>query len=91
MLPLERGKFRHLATIGRGDFFGELAFLDRGHRSANAVTKESTGLYVLSRTRLNELSHSNAEFGVQIFARLAHAIAMRLRDADAELRTLQER
>ena len=91
MLPLERGKFHHLATIGRGDFFGELAFLDRGQRSANAISKGRTDLYVLSRSRLNELSHSSAEFGVQIFARLAHAIALRLRQADAELRMLQER
>ena len=91
MLPLERGKFHHLATIGRGDFFGELAFLDRGQRSANAITKGKTDLYVFSRSRLNELSHSNAEFGVQIFARLAHVIAVRLREADAELRMLQER
>ena len=91
MLPLERGKFHHLATIGRGDFFGELAFLDRGQRSANAVAKGRTDLYVLSRSRLNELSHLNAQFGVQIFARLAHVIALRLRQADAELRMLQDR
>jgi len=91
MLPLERGKFHHLATIGRGDFFGELAFLDRGQRSANAAAKGRTDLYVLSRSRLNELSHLNAQFGVQIFARLAHVIALRLRQADAELRMLQDR
>jgi SulP family sulfate permease len=91
MLPLERGKFHHLATIGRGDFFGELAFLDRGKRSANALAKGRTDLYVLSRSRLNGLSHSNPQFGVQIFARLAHVIAMRLRQADAELRMLQDR
>ena len=91
MLPLERGKFHHLATIGRGDFFGELAFLDKGQRSANAVAKVKTDLYVLSRSRLNELSHSHPQFGVQIFARLAHVIAVRLREADAELRMLQER
>lgn len=91
LLPLDRGKFHHLATIGRGDFFGELAFLDKGARSANAVTKTATDLYILSRSRLNELSHSNPGFGVQIFARLAHAIALRLRQADAELRMLQER
>lgn len=91
LLPLERGKFHHLATIGRGDFFGELAFLDKGVRSANAVTKLPTDLYILSRSSLNELSRSHPQFGVQIFARLAHAIALRLRQADAELRMLQER
>ena len=91
MLPLESGKYHHLATIGRGDFFGELSFLDRGIRSADVVAKVPTDLYVLSRTRFNEQSKSNPIFGVQVFARLAHAIALRLRQTDAELRALEER
>ncbi|MBF8295966.1 MAG: sulfate transporter [Bacteroidetes bacterium] len=91
MLPLESGQYHHLATIGRGDFFGELSFLDRGIRSADVVAKVPTDLYVLSRTRFNEQSKSNPIFGVQVFARLAHAIALRLRQTDAELRALEER
>jgi CRP-like cAMP-binding protein len=91
MLPLESGKHHHLATIGRGDFFGELSFLDRGIRSADVVAKVPTDLYVLSRTRFNEQSKSNPVFGAQVFARLAHAIALRLRQTDAELRVLEER
>lgn len=91
MLPLDRGKRHHLATIGTGDFFGELAFLDKGKRSADVETKVPTDLYVLSRARFNEQSRSNPEFGVKVFARLARAIALRLRQTDAELRALQER
>ncbi len=91
MLPLERGKRHHLATIGAGDFFGELAFLDKGVRSADVEAKVPTDLYVLSRARFNVQSRSNPEFGVQVFARLAHAIALRLRQTDAELRALEER
>lgn len=91
MLPLEKGKQHHLATIGRGDFFGEVAFLDRGHRSADAVAKVRTDLFVLSRSQFNKLSRSDATIGVQVFARVAHALAVRLRQADAELRTLEER
>jgi len=91
MLPLEGGKRHHLATIGRGDFFGELSFLDRGVRSADAEAKVPTDLYVLSRTRFNVQSRSDPAFGVQVFARLASAIAERLRQTDAELRVLEER
>lgn len=91
MLPLEKGKYHHLATIGRGDFFGEVVFLDRGHRSADAVAKVRTELFVFSRLQFNKLSRSDATVGVQIFARVAHALALRLRQADAELRTLEER
>ena len=91
LLPLEGGKHHHLATIGRGDFFGEIAFLDRGLRSADVEAKVATDLYVLSRSRFNEQSRSDPVFGVQVFARLASAIAERLRLADVELQALEER
>ena len=91
MLPLEGGKRHHLATIGRGDFFGELSFLDRGVRSADVEAKVPTDLYLLSRARFNEQSRANAAFGAQVFSRMAFAIAERLRQADAELRVLEER
>ena len=91
LLPLEGRKYHHLATIGRGDFFGEIAFLDRGVRSADVEAKVATDLYVLSRSRFNEQSRSDPVLGVQVFARLASALAERLRQADAELRALEER
>jgi sulfate permease, SulP family len=91
LLPLEGGEHHHLATIGRGDFFGELSFLDRGIRSADAEAKVPTDLYGLSRALFNVQSRSDAVLGVHVFARLASAIAERLRQADAELRVLEER
>ena len=91
LLPLEGGKRHYLATFGRGDFFGEITFLDRGIRSADAEAKTPVDLYVLSRSLLNEQSRSDASIGVRIFARLALEIAERLRQADAELRVLEER
>jgi SulP family sulfate permease len=91
MLPLEGGKWHHLATIGRGDFFGEISFLDRGARSADTEAKAQTDLFVLSRARFNTISRLDASLGVQVFARMAFTIAERLRGTDAELRMLEER
>ena len=91
LLPLEGGKVHHLATVGRGNFFGEVAFLDRGTRSAHVEAKVPTDLYVFSRTRFNAQAKADAAFGVRVFARLALAIAKRLRQTDAELRVLEER
>jgi len=91
LLPLEGGKYHHLATICQGGVIGELAFLDRGVRSADVEAKVDTDLYVLSRSRFNELARSNAAMGVQIFARLALSIAESLRQTDAELSILEER
>jgi sulfate permease, SulP family len=91
LLPLEGGKFHHLATICQGGVIGELAFLDRGVRSADVEAKVDTELYVLSRSRFNKLARANAAMGVQIFARLALSIAESLRQSDAELSILEER
>jgi SulP family sulfate permease len=91
LLPLDGGKQHHLATIGRGDFFGELSFLQSGPHSADAEAKVATDLYVLSRSQFNMHLQSDAPGSTQIFARLALVIADKLRQTDAELRALEER
>ena len=91
LLPLEGGKYHHLATLCQGGVIGELAFLDRGIRSADVEAKVDTDLYVLSRSRFNDVARANAAIGVQVFARLALSIAESLRQTDAELQVLEER
>jgi len=90
VLPLENNRYHILATFGRGNFFGEIAFLDHGVRSADAVAATDTDVFVISRVRLDELSRSNPTLGVMLFARLARGLAIRLRYTDAELRALKE-
>jgi SulP family sulfate permease len=91
LLPLEGGKRHHLATFGAGDFFGELAFLDRQPRSADVEAATAAGLYVLSRERFDSLLHTNPALCGKIFERLAFSVSRRLRVADTELRGLEER
>jgi SulP family sulfate permease len=91
LLPLEGGLRHHLATVGRGSFFGEVSFLDGGRRSADAEAKEATDLYVLSRTHFDSVAGEDAAMAARVFARLASAIGERLRQADAELRILEGR
>ena len=90
VLPLENNRYHILATFGRGNFFGEIAFLDHGARSADAVAATDTDVFVISRFRLDEISRSNPTLGVMLFARLARGLAIRLRYTDAELRALKE-
>jgi len=91
LLPLGAGKRHHLATFGRGDFFGEIAFLDRGQRSADAEARTPAEIYALSRGRFEELASRNPAIGRVLFERLSIALAQRLRSADAELLVLEER
>ena len=91
ILPLEQtGKHHHVATFGRGDFFGEIAFLTGKKRTAHAIANGTTDLYVFSRSRFGAFCRKRPETGVMILERLAHAVALRLRDADKELRRLKD-
>lgn len=87
-IVLPAGATHHnLASFGRGNFFGELAFLDRGSRSADAIAVTPVDLFVLSRTRFDDLSRAQPLIGVKLFARIARTLALRLRRSDQELRT----
>lgn len=90
-LPLLGGKRHHLATFGQGDFFGEMAFLDRQHRSADAEARTDCELYVLSRREFDMQVSGDAILGVHVFERIAFAISLRLRQTDNELRVIEDR
>lgn len=89
VLPLG-GTHHNLASFGRGNFFGEIAFLDRGARTANAIATTVVDLFVISRARIDEMSRAQPVIGVKVFARLARSLALRLRRTDAELRTFYD-
>ena len=91
LLPLKGGKHHHLSTFAQGDYFGEMAFLDHRQRSADAVAKIDCDLYVLSRKEFNAQVYNDAVLGVRIFARIASAISLRLRQTDSELCALEDR
>jgi SulP family sulfate permease len=90
VLPLNAGNYHNLASFGRGNFFGEIAFLSRDVRSADALATTATDLFVISRARFDEVSRGHPLAGVKVYARLARALALRLRHTDAELRALYD-
>jgi SulP family sulfate permease len=91
VLPLkETHRQHHLAVFGPGDFFGEVAFLARTPRTADAIALSETGLYVISRDAFDEISRRTPAITAAFFQRLATVEALRLRDADRELRRLQD-
>lgn len=55
VLASSEGEEAIIATLRRGDFFGELAVLDGAERSATAIAFEPTELYALSRGPFLEL------------------------------------
>ena len=69
---------RKVATLGPGQYFGELALLDRRPRSASVISDTEMTLLVLGQREFNAvLGHVPA-----LSRKLLAAMATRLRDSD---------
>lgn len=88
-LPLADGRALHLATFDRGDFFGDMSFLDQRARSADAVASTRTELFAISRRDFDHAAETHPRLGF-IFAHMARILALRLRQTDSELAALEE-
>ncbi len=90
VLSLADGKHFHLLTIGTGGVFGEMAFIDKITRSADAISVDHTNLFVLSRDKFNQVTAVHPAVSGMVFERLALLIANRLRQSNKELKVFQE-
>jgi len=74
-----RRKNRKVATLGRGQFFGELSLLDRGPRSATVVAETDMTLVVLGQREFLGVIDEVPAMAHKLLA----ALAGRLREADS--------
>lgn len=87
---LKAGKTKPVASFGRGDFFGGLAFLDNQPRPNDAVAVTDTEVYALSRQQFNEIAAHHKRLAFNIAMAMAQLLAKRLRQTEAKLTALQE-
>jgi CRP-like cAMP-binding protein len=57
---------QHLATLGQGDFFGEIALIEHGRRTASVVTTAPTTLAVMSPASFAAMRREMAEVAIRI-------------------------
>lgn len=88
--PIGAGRTRHIATFGRGDFFGGLAFLDGRPRGNDAISGTETECFVLSIEQFNKLSEEHKKLAFNLLTAISRSLALRLRHADTEIAMLQE-
>lgn len=63
-----------LETVGAGGIFGEMALLDRTHRSATAIARERTVVVRLSRDRFEALIRHEPRFALHVMGVLAERL-----------------
>jgi CRP/FNR family transcriptional regulator, cyclic AMP receptor protein len=79
-----RGVEKTLATLEKGEFFGEMAILNDKPRSASAETIEASDMLVIDRKTFDTLLRSNVEIAIRFIKRLAD----RLREANEQMEAL---
>jgi sulfate permease, SulP family len=80
----------HIATFGRGEFFGGLAFLDHQPRGNDALASVDTELFVLTQEKFRFVAEQHKRIAFVLILQLARTLAIRLRHTDDELTLLQE-
>jgi len=76
-----------IATLRRGQSFGEIALVDEGLRSASArAVQKETQLLVISRDKLIMLCETYPQLGYRLMYNLAADLAMKIRNTDLRIR-----
>lgn len=76
-----------IATLRRGQSFGEIALVDEGLRSATAqARKKNTRLLILPREKILMLCETYPQLGYRMMYNLAADLAMKLRHTDLKVR-----
>lgn len=72
-----------IASMGNGQIFGELAFLDGAARVAMAVASQASILLVMQRSAFNNLVQREPHLGMVVMRNIAIELSNRLRRANA--------
>jgi SulP family sulfate permease len=87
-LTTKKNESYRISSFGRGNFFGELSFLDRAARSADAIADSDVDLYVLSRDDFEKFASEHETSSIIFLEGLASVLAGRLRLTNIELSAL---
>ena len=88
LIGKEESKGSHtIATLRRGQSFGEVSLVDEGLRSAGAqCSQQDTHLVVIPRDKLLLLCDTYPQLGYRLMRNLAADLAMKLRHTDLQMR-----
>jgi len=76
-----------IATLRRGQNFGEVALVDEGLRSASAcASQKDTRLLIIPRDKLIMLCDTYPQLGYRLMYNLAADLAMKIRNTDLRIR-----
>ncbi len=84
----EGREFKTLAILAAGDFFGEMALIDKAARFAQARASGDSALYEVSRPQFFSFIKDHAETGVGVISEIMRTVFRRLQHTSSELTML---
>lgn len=76
-----------IATLRRGQSFGEISLVDQGLRSATArCAQHGTQLLIIPRNKLMSLCDTYPQLGYRLMRNLAADLALKIRNTDMRIR-----
>jgi hypothetical protein len=90
ILDPAQGTFKTLTVIAPGDFFGEMALLEKEPRSASAVALTDGEALAFSAEEFNRWFSQDARLPVRLFLPFVSTLSARLRDTTREMTTFLE-
>jgi CRP/FNR family cyclic AMP-dependent transcriptional regulator len=87
MVGRDEGEATTIATLRRGQSFGEVSLVDEGLRSARALCAQPEArLVIIPREKLMLLCDTYPQLGYRLMRNLAADLAMKIRNTDLQVR-----
>jgi CRP-like cAMP-binding protein len=74
-----------LAILARGEFFGEMSFVDGDRTSARAVAREPTEVRVIDPGIIDNFNEVDPSFGSRLYRSIAAILVKRLRTTSLDV------
>ncbi|MBI3181037.1 MAG: cyclic nucleotide-binding domain-containing protein [Myxococcales bacterium] len=75
-----------LAILEKGQYFGEMALIEEGPRSADAIAHVSCKLYEIPREKLDQLMFTDKELAYVVLWTFVRTLSERLRETNDKIR-----
>jgi len=74
-----------LAVLKPGDYFGEMALIDRFPRSAHAIASTDVAVLTISKTDLDKILITDRELGYKLLWAFTRTLSKRLRETNEKM------
>ena len=91
MLSIPDTDALHIATLGRGQMFGEISFIDAQKHTAQTSASQDCDLIILEKDAFNQLCKDHPHLEALMLKQISKDLAARLRNKNEELRSFIEK